>query len=113
MSTDACFYPGNVRVLSSTVSEKIRAGRTSGIVLTTETRDVMENFDEIYERFGRLLEDDRPYADPACTFEGICRSLGADPAAFGEYVFSQVGMTGEEVLEVYRKSDVPDCRQNE
>ena len=65
----------------------------------------MESFEEIYEKFGRMLEEEKPYSDPSCTFGSVCRRLGADPAAFGEYVFSQGGMTGDEVMEIYRKSE--------
>ena len=62
----------------------------------------MEKSSEMFERFGRLLEEDKVYLDLSCTFEDICGILGADSASFGRYVMEQVGMTGDEVLEVYR-----------
>ncbi len=64
--------------------------------------DIMEKSSEMFERFGRLLEEDKVYLDLSCTFEDICGILGADSASFGRYVMEQVGMTGDEVLEVYR-----------
>ena len=65
----------------------------------------MKNLDEIYERFGQLLEEERPDSDPACTFAGICSRLGVEPGVLEEYIYSQVGMSGEEVLEAYRRSE--------
>lgn len=67
----------------------------------------MKNFHEKFEVFGALLEE-HPEKYACMSFVDICRTIGADPAAFGRYVYSQVGMTGEEVLELYRKTACAD-----
>ena len=69
---------------------------------------LMKDLGKIYERFGRLLEEGRPYLDPGCSFISICSGLGVDPEVFNGFIFSQVGYTGEEVLEIYRRSWHPD-----
>ena len=64
----------------------------------------MENFKEEFELFGKLLEEQEVYLDPACTFGTICDRMGVPEDKFGEYVFANVGLTGDQVLEVYRKT---------
>ena len=64
----------------------------------------MENFKEEFELFGKLLEEQEVYLDPACTFSTICDRMGVQEDKFGEYVFANVGLTGDQVLEVYRKT---------
>ena len=64
-----------------------------------------KDFEKIFERFGQMLEERKPYLDRRCSFVSICSELGVDPGDFGSFVFSRVGFTGEEVLEIYRRSE--------
>lgn len=65
----------------------------------------MKSIEEIYEEFGRLLEEKKVHKDKSCDFVSVCRMLDTDPEEFGKYVFSQVGMSGDEVLDLYRRTD--------
>ncbi len=65
----------------------------------------MKNFEEAFGKFGQLLEENRPYLDPGCSFTSICSFLKVDPEAFGDFIFSRTGFDGEEVLEIYRRSE--------
>ncbi len=64
----------------------------------------MKNYDWIFEIFGRLLEEGKIYEDSSWTFDSLCRVLGVGPASFGRYVFEQVGLSGDEILRIYRQT---------
>lgn len=74
-------------------------------VLQKPKLTAMKDFEKIFERFGQMLEERKPYLDRRCSFVSICSELGVDPGDFGSFVFSRVGFTGEEVLEIYRRSE--------
>ena len=51
-----------------------------------------------------MLEDMGTAADKDCSFGEICRMLDVDMEKFGKYVFSEVGLSGDEVIGLYRKT---------
>ncbi len=60
-----------------------------------------EELQRKFEVFGEMLEGDAGrYSEKS--FEEICGILGVRPGAFDRFIFSQVGITGKEVLELYR-----------
>lgn len=69
----------------------------------------MDNFKEIFERFGEMLENGELDIGGSCTFDSVCSILKVDPQLFGKYVFGQVGLTGDDILKVYGAGDVTDC----
>ena len=63
----------------------------------------MNEIEEIYENFGSMLEK----GDGLCalsSFEDACSFLGTDRQIFEGHILSEVGLTGDEVLEIYRKT---------
>lgn len=67
---------------------------------------------ERYERFGKLLEEERIFEEPALTFAEICRRIGVSPDELDACVFAETGLRGEEVLQVYRASErVSECKK--
>ena len=42
------------------------------------------------------------WKDRSLDFEGICRSLGADPASLDREIFDELGFRGQQVLDLYR-----------
>ena len=58
-----------------------------------------------YERFGKLLEEERIFEEPALTFSEICRRMGVSPDELDACIFAETGLCGEEVLQVYRVSE--------
>ena len=74
-------------------------------VLQKPKLTAMKDFEKIFERFGQMLEERKPYLDRRCSFTSICSFLKVDPEAFGDFIFSRTGFDGEEVLEIYRRSE--------
>lgn len=62
---------------------------------------VMEK--EKYELFAMLLEEEKVYMDPGMTFRKICRWIGADVRQMDSYLESELGYSGNETLESYRR----------
>lgn len=60
---------------------------------------------ERYERFGKLLEEERIFEEPALTFAEVCRRIGVSPDELDVCIFAETGLYGEEVLQVYRASE--------
>lgn len=66
----------------------------------------MENLKEKFETFGALLEE-HPERYAVMSFEAVCKILDTNPVSFDKFIYGQVGMTGEEVMELYRKTSGP------
>ena len=58
-----------------------------------------------YAAFSRLLEEDKLYRDRSLRFEDLCQRIGTDPAALEEVLLRELGMTGEEILSMFRNID--------
>ncbi len=63
----------------------------------------MKDIEEVYEFFGSILEN-REKMPAFSSFDEVCGFLGADRMMLEEHIFSEVGLTGNEVLEIYRKT---------
>lgn len=59
---------------------------------------------EKYETFGRMLEDRETAMYRDRSFGEICRKLDVDRERFEAYLFSETGLAGDEVMELYRKT---------
>jgi len=56
-----------------------------------------------YRRFARLIESGEVLRDPDITFIGVCRKLWISPSSLDEIIERELGMTGQEVIDFYRK----------
>lgn len=63
---------------------------------------------EIYENFGRMLEDGSLNANSRIEYVDFCRNSGVDAGEFDRYVRLKAGMSVEEVMEIYRKTSSSD-----
>lgn len=58
-----------------------------------------------YEKFSRLLLDEKLYRNPKISFASICERIGADKDALGLLVEREMGMTADELIEAYRSQE--------
>ncbi len=63
----------------------------------------METTDRCYAAFARLLEEGETFRDPSLTFTELCARAGADPEALETLLSSELGFSGEALLEEYRE----------
>lgn len=64
--------------------------------------DAMEKTERDYAAFGRAMDERQVWKDRTLDFEGICRLIGADPAALDRKIFSELGFRGQGILDFYR-----------
>lgn len=64
----------------------------------------MDRLEKIYEEFGVMMNEDRIYEDETVSYEDICRGLGVDPSALDGLLLRELGYTGGQLIEEYRKS---------
>lgn len=57
-----------------------------------------------YAEFERLLDNERIFLEQSVTFRDICRKIGADPSDLEAALAEELGVCGEEILEVYRNN---------
>jgi hypothetical protein len=62
----------------------------------------MEKTGKYFAAFGRAMDEKEVWKDRSLDFEGICRSIGADPASLDREVFDELGFRGQQVLDLYR-----------
>ena len=66
---------------------------------------------ENYRLFSVLLLEEKVYMNPSIRFKDICRWLGADAGSLGDTVSKELGMSGDLLLEKYRKADMLRIRE--
>lgn len=64
----------------------------------------MDRLEKIYEEFGVMMNEDRIYEDETVSYEDICRGLGVAPSALDGILMRELGYTGEQLIEEYRRS---------
>ena len=62
---------------------------------------------EAYEAFGRMMLEDELYRDSSVTFEDLCSGLGVGAGELDGYVFSEMGLTGQQLMDAYRSGKAP------
>lgn len=60
-----------------------------------------------YEAFGRMMAEEEVYMEATLTFEDVCRRIGIETGALDRLIFSEMGMTGRQLLAAYREGIVP------
>lgn len=63
----------------------------------------MYTIKENYSRLERLLTDEKIYLIPDLTFETLCSWLEVLPADLENLIFEELGLTGQELLDRYRR----------
>ena len=64
----------------------------------------MDRLEKIYEEFGVMMNEDRIYEDETVSYEDICRGLGVAPSSLDGILMRELGYTGEQLIEEYRRS---------
>lgn len=60
-----------------------------------------------YEAFGRMVAEEEVYREETLTFDDVCRRIGIETGALERLIFSEMGMTGRQLMEAYREGIVP------
>lgn len=63
----------------------------------------MCTMETVYSAFEKAMDEECVYKDPAVTFSGICLAIGADERQLDLLLERELGYSGEELLDVYRK----------
>lgn len=59
---------------------------------------------EAYTEFGRLMVEEKIYLDPSLDYGDLCRRhLGVESYRLDELLLDELGMTGEELIAVFRR----------
>ena len=66
--------------------------------------DYMDRLEDIYKEFCVMMTEDRIYENPEVGFGDICRELGVEPSVLDRLLQDELGYTGAELLEEYRKT---------
>lgn len=61
----------------------------------------MHNLLKAYAEFERLVDEENVYEERGVTFSGICRRIHISPCELNEVIVSELGITGDELLESY------------
>ena len=62
----------------------------------------MKDILRFYTIFERLLDEDFIFIDPSVDFRSICLAIGAPVAGLDSFVFNELGMSGDSVIDSYR-----------
>lgn len=60
-----------------------------------------------YEAFGRMVAEEEVYREATLTFEDVCRRIGIETGVLDRLIFSEMGMTGRQLMAAYREGIVP------
>lgn len=60
-----------------------------------------------YEAFGRMVTAEEVYREETLTFEDVCRRIGIETGVLDRLIFSEMGMTGRQLMAAYREGIVP------
>lgn len=60
-----------------------------------------------YEAFGRMVAAEEVYREETLTFEDVCHRIGIETGALDRLIFSEMGMTGRQLMAAYREGIVP------
>lgn len=64
----------------------------------------MDTIKEAYTEFGRLMIEEKIYLDPSLDYGDLCRRrLGVESYRLDELLLDELGMTGEELIAVFRR----------
>ena len=61
----------------------------------------MKSFDQLYQAFWQLLEEQPPRGDAPADFPAIFRRLRVVPGVFNEFLLRQTGYCGEEIILIW------------
>ncbi|HIR82825.1 MAG TPA: hypothetical protein IAC98_03440 [Candidatus Cryptobacteroides pullicola] len=58
-----------------------------------------------YALFAELMNEARIYLDTGIDFGSVCRYLGLEEAAFDAVLLGELGLCGNEIFSIYRRSE--------
>lgn len=58
---------------------------------------------EAYEKMEKLLLEEHVYLKPGMDFGKLCSRIGADPQDLDRLVQEELGMSGDELMETFRR----------
>lgn len=62
---------------------------------------------DCFRKFYKVVMEERLYEDPSSYFIRICNSIGIEPKALDEFIISELGIDGDELLMIlYKKSSI-------
>ena len=73
-------------------------------ILINKMAEKMDRLEKIYEEFCVMMNEDRIYEDEAVSYADICRELCVEPSELDAVLLRELGFTGDELVEEYRKS---------
>ncbi len=76
---------------------------TESINFAIVTFSTMDNILEGYSRLMALAGRDSVLSDPTIDFQQLCRIAGVDVSVMDPYVFSELGLSGDELLNRFRQ----------
>lgn len=86
---------------------RFKFGRFACFLITfisdLQSKDDKKMNKDMFQLFEKLMDEESIYIDRSLNFSGICKIIGADQAALDAYIREELGYSGEEVLETYRK----------
>lgn len=59
-----------------------------------------------YEMFADYLLREKPYLDPTVTYQSLCSFLGLPSRKLDRTLMAELGVSGQEIMEIFRKGDV-------
>lgn len=62
----------------------------------------MKTVYNIYEEFAKCLLEDRIFEDPRVGYKELCSFLGVKEEELDEFLFQEIGESGERILEEFR-----------
>lgn len=63
----------------------------------------MDMIKEAYAEFGRLMVEEKIYLDLSLDYGELCHRLGVESYLLDELLLDELGMTGEELIAVFRR----------
>ncbi|MCQ2176928.1 MAG: hypothetical protein MJY41_03190 [Bacteroidales bacterium] len=64
----------------------------------------MKTLMNTYSRFERLVSSLAASGNLDTDFRGVCRILGVSPYSLEEVIENQLGLTGDEIMDIYRSA---------
>jgi hypothetical protein len=72
------------------------------VIFAVEKFEAMNDIFHFYVLFEKLLDEDFLFVHPSVDFRSLCGAIGAPRRRLDNYIKSELGMTGDEVISAYR-----------
>ena len=72
-------------------------------IFAEENFEAMKDIFHFYALFEKLLDEEYLFIHPSVDFRSICRAIRAPRRRLDKYIYSELGMGGDEVIRTYRR----------